>query len=214
MDDARMTVPATAPVRAPVGPWLPAGILLLTVGQLTVALLSSTGWLPSTERFADKAFGARLLAYPALMLLVPALWWAVVGRRRPRPAPPWGAFSLVMLGFLVDVTGNSLDLYDQVTWWDDLNHLVNWFFLLSGLGLVIGARVRPRWALVLLVTGLGSLLAIGWELGEWWTFIRGGTELDTAYEDTLGDLTLGTLGAGLAGILVAWHHARHDPSSG
>jgi hypothetical protein len=46
------------------------------------------------------------------------------------------------------------------------------------------------------------VLAIGWELGEWWTFIRHGTELDTAYEDTLGDLTLGTLGALVAGLAV------------
>ena len=45
--------------------------------------------------------------------------------------------------------------------------------------------------------------AIGWELGEWWAFIRHGTELDTAYGDPLGDMTLGTLGATLAGLLLA-----------
>ena len=56
--------------------------------------------------------------------------------------------------------------------------------------------------MVLLVTGLGAILAIGWELGEWWTFIRHGTELDTAYEDTLGDMSLGTLGALCAGVLL------------
>ena len=51
--------------------------------------------------------------------------------------------------------------------------------------------------------GLGCLLALGWELGEWYTFIRHGTELDTAYEDTLGDLTLGSCGAFLASLVVA-----------
>ena len=51
--------------------------------------------------------------------------------------------------------------------------------------------------------GVGALLAIGWELGEWYTFIRHGTELDTAYEDTLFDEVLGSLGAALAGIVVA-----------
>jgi hypothetical protein len=56
---------------------------------------------------------------------------------------------------------------------------------------------------VLLVTGLGCLLALGWEIGEWYTFIRHGTELDTAYEDTLGDMTLGTCGAFLAALVVA-----------
>jgi hypothetical protein len=187
----------TAPARAHCPAWVPALIIVLTIGQLAVA-----EWVPGIDRFADKAFGARLIAYPAMMLLVPALWWLVVKRRHPEERPPYGAFSLIMLGFLVDVTGNSLDLYDSLTWWDDLNHFVNWVFLLSGIGLIIGGPVRPAWARVLMIAGLGAILAIGWELGEWYTFIRHGTEIDTAYEDTLGDETLGTLGAALAGLLV------------
>jgi hypothetical protein len=76
------------------------------------------------------------------------------------------------------------------------------------------------------VAGLGALLAIGWELAEWYTFIRHGTALDTAYTDTLGDLALGSLGGVLAAVLVvrkanrlaaariqsaATAHARADP---
>ena len=178
--------------------WVPVLVLLLTVGQLAVA-----EWVPGIERFADKAFGARLIAYPLLMLVAPAAWW-LVNRRRAQPQePPYGAFTLVMLPFLVDVTGNSLDLYDAIGWWDDLNHFANWFLLLSGIGLLVCGAVAPRWAVVLVVCGLGAILAIGWEVGEWWTFIRHGTELDTAYEDTLGDEVLGTLGALGAGLLVA-----------
>jgi hypothetical protein len=178
--------------------WLPALVLLATVAQLAVAT-----FVPGIERFEDKAFGARLAAYPVMMLLVPALWWLVVKRPHPEAEPPYVAFALVMLGFLVDTTGNSLDLYDTVVWWDDANHFVNWFFLLAGIGLIIARDLRPRWAQVLLVTGLGCLLALGWEIGEWYTFIRHGTELDTAYEDTLGDMTLGTCGAFLAALVVA-----------
>ena len=178
--------------------WLPALVLLATVVQLAVAT-----FVPGIERFEDKAFGARLLAYPVMMLFVPALWWLVVKRRHPEAEPPYVAFALIMLGFLVDTTGNSLDLYDSVVWWDDSNHFVNWFFLLSGIGLIIARELRPRWAQVLLVTGLGCLLALGWEIGEWYTFIRHGTELDTAYEDTLADMTLGSCGAFLAALVVA-----------
>ncbi len=178
--------------------WAPPLVLLATLAQLAVAQ-----WAPGIERFADKAFGARLVLYPLLMLVVPAAWWLLVGRRRPGAAVPHGAFALVMLGFLVDVTGNSLDLYDRVAWWDDLNHLANWFLLLTGLGLLVARRVEPRWAVVALVAGLGAALAIGWEIGEWFTFIRQGTEIDTAYEDTLGDEVLGTLGALAAGFVVA-----------
>jgi hypothetical protein len=87
-------------------------------------------------------------------------------------------------------------------WWDDFNHWINWLLLLWGIGLLVTEDVRPDWALVGLVVGLGAVLAIGWELGEWFTFIRHGTEIDTAYEDTLGDLGLGTLGALCAGFIL------------
>lgn len=178
--------------------WVPVLVLVLTVAQLAVA-----EYLPGIERFADKAFGARLIAYPLLMLVVPFLWWVVVKRRHPDRHPPYGAFTLVMLPFLVDVTGNSLDLFDAVVWWDDFSHFANWALLLTGIGLLICGTVRPPWAVVLLVTGLGAVIALGWELGEYYTFIRHGTEIDTAYEDTLGDETLGTLGALVAGLVVA-----------
>ncbi|HET7195055.1 MAG TPA: hypothetical protein VFI99_08695 [Nocardioides sp.] len=182
--------------RCPV--WVPVLVLVLTVAQLAVA-----EYVPGIERFADKAFTARLIAYPLLQLLVPFLWWVVVKRRHPDRHPPYGAFTLVMLPFLVDVTGNSLDLFDAVVWWDDFSHFANWALLLTGIGLLICGSVRPPWAVVPLLTGLGALIAVAWELGEWYTFIRHGTEINTAYEDTLGDETLGTLGALVAGLVVA-----------
>ncbi|TIC79771.1 hypothetical protein E8D34_14620 [Nocardioides sp. GY 10113] len=192
---------------------MPALVLTATVGQLLLATLA-----PDLPQFSGKAFGARLVAYPLMMLVAPAWWWLATrpGRRAgaepsPRPTPPWGAFTLVMLPFLIDVTGNTLDLYDTVVWWDDANHFVNWFLLCAGIGLLACGAVRPRWAVVLLVAGLGALLAIGWELGEWYTFIRHGTELGTAYEDTLGDEALGSLGALLAGLVVAATLSRRPP---
>jgi len=182
--------------RCPV--WVPVLVLVLTVAQLAVA-----EYVSGIERFADKAFGARLIAYPLLMLVVPFVWWVVVKRRHPDREPPYGAFTLVMLPFLVDVTGNSLDLFDAVVWWDDFSHFANWALLLTGIGLIICGPVRPPWAVVPLLAGLGALIAVGWELGEYYTFIRQGTEINTAYEDTLGDETLGTLGALVAGLVVA-----------
>jgi hypothetical protein len=75
----------------------------------------------------------------------------------------------------------------------------------AGFGVLIArAHIPSRWVFVLAVTGLGALLAIGWELGEWVTFIRHGTELDTAYEDTLGDEALGALGGLVGALLVMW----------
>lgn len=172
--------------------WVPAAVLVVTVGQLAV------GAFAGLEQFEGKAFGARLVAYPLAMVAVPAIWL----RWGSRPVP-WGAFALLMAPFAIDVTGNTLDLYDRIGWWDDANHAVNWFLLSLGAGLLIArADVRPRWALALLVAGFGALTAIGWELAEWFAFIRHGTELDTAYQDTLGDEALGSLGAIAAGLLL------------
>lgn len=164
-------------------------VYLLTTVQLAIAT-----FVPGFPQVEGKAFGARLIAYPLLMAAPPVAWW-LVAHRPPVVRLPWTAFALVMSPFLIDVTGNTLDLYDTLSWWDDLNHFVNWLLLCWGCGLLIArGRVTPGWALVGLIAGLGALLAIGWEIGEWYTFIRGGTELETAYEDTLGDEALGTLG--------------------
>lgn len=174
--------------------WAAATVLALTVVQLVV------GTFGGLEQFEGKGFGYRLAVYPVLMLLLPAVWW---WRTSDRSVLPWGAFALVMAPFLIDVTGNTLDLYDTIDAWDNINHFVNWMLLLWGCGLLLArAEVRPRWLLVVGITGLGAILAIGWELGEWYTFIRRGTELDGAYEDTLSDELLGTLGALVAAMIV------------
>jgi hypothetical protein len=187
-------------------PWprrLTVAVFVLTVAQLAVAT-----FVDGLAQFEGKGFGARLVAYPVMMLLVPVAWLAYQ-RYRARPgsaasALPWAGFALIMAPFFIDVSGNTLDLYDSLSWWDDANHFVNWFLLCAGIGLLLlRATIRPAWALGLLVAGIGALLAVVWEIGEWYTFIRHGTELDTAYEDTLFDETLGSLGGAIAGFVIA-----------
>lgn len=174
--------------------WAAMTILALTVVQL------AAGAFGNFDQYDGKGFGYRLLVYPILMLLVPAVWW---WRTRDADAMPWGAFALIMAPFFIDITGNTVDLYDSFEPWDNINHFVNWMLLLWGCGLLIArANVQPRWLLVFGITGLGAILAVGWELGEWYTFIRRGTELDGAYEDTLSDELLGTLGAFVGAIIV------------
>lgn len=185
----------------------PLVVLALTVAQLVVAGVASD--LP---QFAGKGFAARLVLYPLMMLVVPVGWW--LAHRRQLNTAPIGGFTLVMLPFLIDVTGNTLDLYDSISWWDDANHFVNWFLLCLGLALVLDVPVlRPAWARAVVVIGGGALLALLWELGEWYAFIRHGTELDTAYEDTLGDMTLGTCGAVVALLVVEVIGRRRSSAS-
>lgn len=180
-----------------------AVIFGLTFAQLVI------GTFGGLDQFDGKGFGYRLIAYPILMLIVPFVWWKVGQRRSPARALPWAAFALIMMPFFIDVTGNTFDLYDSVDWWDNANHFFNWMLLLWGAGLLLHLIwTGPRWALVLTITGLGAILAVGWELGEWYTFIRRGTELDGAYEDTLSDELLGTLGAFLGAMIVDRTTAR------
>jgi hypothetical protein len=174
-------------------------IFVLTVAQLAVA-----AFVPGLEQFEGKGFGARLVGYPVMMLIVPGGFWVWARRQRPAPETPWDAYAFIWAPFLIDVTGNTLNLYDSVAWWDDANHFVNWFLLSAGIGLVLSrSSLTQPWALGWLTVGFGAILAIVWELGEWFTFIRFGTELATAYEDTLFDEVLGTLGATLAGLWMA-----------
>lgn len=192
------------PDRAPdrLGFVLTLALFAATAAQLLIAAL-----LPGLPQFSGKAFGARLVVYPLLMWLAPAWWWLATGRRTSRRDTPWTAFALIMAPFFIDVTGNTLDLYDTLWWWDDANHLVNWALLLGGVGLLLDraltGRDTPRWLVALAIIGLGAIIAVAWELGEWFAFIRFGTELATAYTDTLGDLALGTLGGTIAAVLVA-----------
>ena len=53
---------ATAPPRCP--GWVPGLVLTATVAQLGMAAFA-----PGIDRFDGKAFGARLVAYPLLMLV-------------------------------------------------------------------------------------------------------------------------------------------------
>jgi hypothetical protein len=168
------------------------------VKAATVAMLIFAATHSDWDRFAGKAFTGRSIAYPPALLIVPAVWLIRSRRRRPYPAL---ADLLVSLPFAVDVAGNVADAYDRYDRFDDLCHFVNWAMLMGALAVTLPRTLPPAVQLGL-VAGLGSTTALGWEIMEYYAFIRHGTELDTAYTDTLGDLTLSTLGAACSGLFV------------
>lgn len=174
--------------------------LPLVVGLKTLVIgLTALGALGGLERFEEKGFGWRLLWYPLAVLALPVLW-----RWLARATPyPYLADALITFPFFVDVMGNVLNLYDSITWWDDVNHFANWLFLSLGLGvLLLRTRYEPL-VLAVCVVAFGASLAIIWELGEYLTFIRTNEdEFDTAYTDTLGDLTFDLVGALIAAALT------------
>jgi hypothetical protein len=178
--------------------WLNLAVKAALVGLLALAVVRSD--LP---RFHNKAMAGRALTYPFAALIVPLGWW-IVRRRGGSSRYPYALDILIVLPFLIDMAGNALNLYDTVTWWDDLNHLVNWALLTAGFGQLLLRLPLGRLTVGALAVGFGAVTAILWELVEYVGFIRHSPELATAYTDTLGDLSLGLLGSFLAAVVTAW----------
>jgi hypothetical protein len=187
-------------VRRPPAFWLNVAV------KTTFVALLAFGALSGLEQFEGKAFTWRLVFYPIAALVVPVGW-----RLAGRPAPyPYALDILLVSPFLVDVVGNVLDLYDSISWWDDLNHFVNWALLSLAVGQFVLRFRLPRFETFVIVVGMGAVAAIIWELGEYVAFIRNSDELDTAYTDTLGDMMLGLAGSTIAGVLTATVLARDE----
>ena len=85
---------------------------------------------------------------------------------------------------------------------------MNWALLSGGVGALLLRTRLTSWTLVGLVIGFGAVSAIVWELAEYVAFIRNSPELETAYEDTLGDMALGLTGAVIAAVIAARARTR------
>ena len=180
-------------MRRPAIFWVDVAVKAALIGLLAFGAFSGL------EQFEDKAFGWRLLTYPIAAVIVP-LWWRLAGRPPPYP---YALDVLIVSPFLVDVVGNALDLYDSISWWDDLNHYVNWMLLSFAVGQLLLRFGLPRFEMFVIIVGVGAIAAILWELAEYFAFIRNSSELDTAYTDTLGDMSLGLAGATTAALATS-----------
>ena len=173
--------------------WVNLALKVVLIALLVVGAFSGL------QQFEGKGYGWRLATYPIAALVVPVAWTIL----RRRPAYPYATDLLLTLPFLVDTAGNALDLYDTIVWWDDANHFVNWTLLSGAVGALAWRNRIGRWQTMAFVVGFGAVAAILWEIGEYFAFIRDSSELDTAYADTLGDMTLGLTGSVLAGLAAS-----------
>ena len=178
----------------------------VAVKVATVVLLLVALSMPELPQFQGKAFAGRAIAYPIALAIVPVAWLLL---RRPIPYPVVPDI-LVGLPFLIDMAGNALGLYDSVEWWDDANHLVNWWLHTAAVAILLAATGLPREARAGLGIAWAASTAILWELAEYVTFVPGSAEASTAYADTLGDLALGLLGGTIASVLIAWRLPAAD----
>jgi hypothetical protein len=153
---------------------------------------------PAWGNLEGKAPGTRAVTYPMLALVLPlAHWW-----HRPAGPFPWGADLLVTAPAFSDLLGNRLDLYDQVVWFDDASHLLSTGALSAACVLLLGAGHAPPRRRLEVAVASGMTLSLLWELWEYLAFVTRSSEAPTAYVDTVGDLTLGWVGAVVAAVLL------------
>jgi len=197
---ARQTV---VPSFKPPSEWSTAQVLNLLVKVSLLGLLLFAVLNPDMQQFEGKAMTGRALTYPIAVIIVP-IGWYLLHRSRPHLEYPHVLDMLLGLPFLIDTLGNALDMYDSITWWDDVNHFVNWAILAAAFGQLLLRFDYGRWTMAALMIGFGSVSGVTWEIAEYFTFVRGGPEEGTAYTDTLGDLALDLGGAVVAAVVIAW----------
>jgi hypothetical protein len=196
-----VTEPTLAQATSTSATWIKVAAIAVKVGLVVLILVALA--YPDMGGVKGKAAGSRAFAYPLAMLIVPAIWWFFY---RLKPFP-WLGDLLLCLPWFTDTLGNRLNLYDAVPWFDDWMHFMNWALLTGGFLVIMLPRGSSFWHAIERGLAFGVPTAVLWEITEYITFIRNSPELETAYADTLGDLTLGSIGTVLAAVLV-WRARR------
>ncbi|WP_182525633.1 hypothetical protein [Nocardioides dongkuii] len=189
-----------ASVRHPI-PGLVAALDVAGKASLLLLLLSAMLY-PELGNLEGKGATARAIGYPLLAFTIPAVWYL---RWRDRASFPWLADLLVTVTCFSDTLGNRMDLYDTIRWFDDLMHLVNTGLLAAAFILLTLAHRATLGRVLERGLAFGVTAALGWEIAEYYAFLSTSGASDR-YADTLGDLTLGTLGSVAAALVVhrAW----------
>ncbi|MCR1781096.1 hypothetical protein KVF89_00995 [Nocardioides carbamazepini] len=169
--------------------------------SLLVLLLVLAVIDPDSGNLRDKAAEARAVGYPLASFTIPVVWLLAW---KERASFPWLPDLLVTLTCFTDILGNRMDLYDTITWFDDLMHFANTGLIAAAVILLTLHHSATRLRVVERALAVGATAAILWELAEYFAFINGHSERAFAYEDTLGDLGLGVLGSVVAALVV--HH--------
>lgn len=148
---------------------------------------------------------ARLIIYPLIVFSILIIHSAVRWQRHKKIAYPHLADLFISLAFTIDVLGNTLNLFDRIEWWDDLMHLVLWFFWVLGIGTLL--RLYTNYSRIVvagLTAGFGAITNILWELAEYSTFVPNNPlEGPKAYRDTMGDEALSLIASLLGAVIIS-----------
>jgi hypothetical protein len=196
---AELRVKGRLPIAYWVGVALKGGLVFL----LLLPLLR-----PDMEQYAGKGMSWRVLVFPIAALIIPTLW-RLTGARAPYP---YLADNILVMAPLTDVLWNTLDTYDRISWWDNLNHLVNSVIFAGVIGLWAARYRLGAVTLFGVALGLGMTLQVLWEIGEYLTFLARSSDVANLYADTISDLAFDLLGSlvGAAFTVIAMRSAEGE----
>jgi hypothetical protein len=193
----------------------PLRLVNLAAKAALVLLLVHAAVFPDLPQYQGKGIGWRLAFYPLSTLVVPIVWWIRTRRAPVTTGYPDLIDICVVAPFLIDTAGNAANLYDSVSWWDDLMHVVTWIPWVTAVGLALRYLPLGRLNVAALTVGFGAVTHILWEYAEYVSFVQGNpSESATAYRDTIGDLMASLGGSFIGGALVAtllWDIGRPRP---
>ncbi len=114
----------------------------------------------------------------------------------------------VCLTVIVAAGSNVIDLYRSWTGWDLVVHAVC-TGVLAAVALVVlddtgvVARTGRRRTLIVIATVAGLALSAVWEMVEWFGYRFITDSIFVTYDDTIGDMVAGGLGALVVGVLAS-----------
>ncbi|GAA4816337.1 hypothetical protein ACFQ0K_07885 [Nocardioides caeni] len=154
---------------------------------------------PDGSNLRNKAAEARAIGYPLLSFTIPMIWLLAW---KERFSFPWLPDLMITVTCFTDILGNRMDLYDSISWFDDLMHYVNTGLIAGAVILLTLHHSASRIRVVERALAVGATAAISWEILEYVAFIHGHAERQFAYVDTLSDLGLGVLGSVTVALVI------------
>jgi hypothetical protein len=170
------------------------------MGYFGLEALKVTVVDPNDHRFQGKGIAMRnALVLGAFSTFLPLLY----RRNKARRGFPWGADAMLISVPVVDMAGNSFDLYNDTDWFDVLAHLYGNVVGSSLLMLAMEGRNRePRLVRWVVAAGGATFLHVWLEIQEYWTDVFLKTQNVESLEDTEGDILMGACGA-IMGVALA-----------
>lgn len=150
---------------------------------------------------------AMMLGQTEVMMRVGALTFISLLLQRYRAyLIDWLELPLQLVVFLW-VIGSFYDLYEQVWWYDEVTHFVGpammCVYALSAFRKLLPVHT-PQWFYVFSVFNLIVMLTVVWEFYEYYFARHMLTTFEMDLGDTISDLLLGFIGAGLVSVRYYW----------